>query len=97
MRRGRQAQIRSGLLLPWTVPPYGSLLAPACPRDPSRLRLDPVKAAVGTPSFAWYTEPQTANTLYGVAKRLTDAQFPTPMGQPRWNASSGRGILRNAV
>jgi site-specific DNA recombinase len=23
MRRGRQAQIRSGLLLPWTVPPYG--------------------------------------------------------------------------
>ena len=25
MRRGRQAKIRSGLLLPWTVPPYGGL------------------------------------------------------------------------
>ena len=50
-----------------------------------------------TQIFAWYTDPQTANTLYGVAKWLTDAQFPTPMGQPRWNASSVRGILRNAV
>ena len=97
MRRGRQAKIRSGLLLPWTVPPYGYLLDPECPRDPSRLRLDPIKAAVVTQIFAWYTDPQTANTLYGVAKRLTDAQFPTPMGQPRWNASSVRGILRNAA
>ena len=97
MRRGRQAKIRSGLLLPWTVPPYGYLLDPECPRDPSRLRLDPIKAAVVTQIFAWYTEPQTASTLYGVAKRLSDAQFPTPMGQPRWNASSVRGILHNQV
>src|SRR5262249_53476865 len=29
-RRGRQAKIRSGLLLPWTVPPYGYLLDPEC-------------------------------------------------------------------
>src|SRR2546428_12702512 len=43
MRRGRQAKVRSGLLFPWTVPPYGSLLDPECPRDPSRLRLDSVK------------------------------------------------------
>jgi len=52
---------------------------------------------VVTQIFAWYTEPQTASTLYGVAKRLSDAQFPTPMGQPRWNASSVRGILHNQV
>jgi len=97
MRRGRQAKIRSGLLLPWTVPPYGYLVDPECPRDPSRLRLDPVKAAVVTHIFAWYTEPQTPSTLYGVAKRLSDAQLPTPMGKPRWNASSVRGILCNAV
>src|SRR6516165_6481069 len=64
MRRGRQMKIRSGLLLPWTVPPYGYLLDPECPRDPSRLRIDPVKAAVVTQIFAWYTDPQTANTLY---------------------------------
>src|SRR5438552_12979166 len=63
MRRGRQAKIRSGLLLPWTVPPYGSLLNPACPRDPSRLRLDPIKAAVVTPICAWDTDPQMARTL----------------------------------
>ncbi len=97
MRRGRQAKVRSGLLLPWTVPPYGYLLDPECPRDPSRLRLDPVKAAVVTHIFAWYTEPQAPSTLYGVAKRLSDAQLPTPMGKPRWNASSVRGILCNAV
>jgi site-specific DNA recombinase len=97
MRRGRQAKIRSGLLLPWTVPPYGYLLDPEYPRDPSRLRLDPVRAAVVTHIFAWYTEPQTPSTLYGVAKRLSDAQLPTPMGKPRWNASSVRGILCNAV
>jgi site-specific DNA recombinase len=97
MRRGRQAKIRSGLLLPWTVPPYGYLLDPECPRDPSRLRRDPVKAAVVTHIFAWYTEPQRPSTLYGVAKRLSDAQLPTPMGKPRWNASSVRGILCNAV
>src|SRR6266849_3600411 len=97
MRRGRQAKVRSGLLLPWTVPPYGYLLDPECPRDPSRLRLDPVKAAVVTHIFAWYTEPQTPSTLYGVAKRLSDAQLPTPMGTPRWNASSVRGMLCNAV
>lgn len=97
MRRGRQATVRSGLLLPWTVPPYGYLLDPECPRDPSRLRLDPVKAAVVTHIFAWYTEPQAPSTLYGVAQRLSDAQLPTPMGKPRWHASSVRGILCNAV
>ena len=83
--------------LPWTVPPYGYLLDPECPRDPNRLRLDPVKAAVVTHIFAWDTEPQMSSTLYGVAKRLSDAQLPTPMGKPRWNASSVRGILCNPV
>lgn len=43
MRRGRQAKIRSGRLLPWTVPPYGYLLDPECPRETSRLRLDRVQ------------------------------------------------------
>jgi site-specific DNA recombinase len=97
MRRGRQAKIRSGQLLPWTVPPYGYLLDPECPRDPQRLRLDPVKAAVVTEIFAWYTDLQTPTTLYGVAKRLSDLHVPTPMGKPRWNVASVRGILRNPV
>lgn len=85
LRRGRQAKMRRGQLLPWTVPPSGSLLAPECPRDPQRRRLDPVKAAVVTAMFAWDTEPQTPTTLYGVATRLSDLHVPTPMGKPRWH------------
>jgi site-specific DNA recombinase len=53
MRRRRQAKWRSGQLLPWSVPPYGYVMDPERPRDPQRLRLDPVKAAVITEIFAW--------------------------------------------
>ena len=35
MRRGRRAKLRSGLLLPWTVAPYGYLLDPEHPRNAS--------------------------------------------------------------
>jgi site-specific DNA recombinase len=97
MRRGRQAKLRSGQLLPWSVPPYGYIMDPERPRDPQRLRLDPVKAAVITQLFAWYTAPQTPATLYSVAKRLTDDHIPTPRGGPRWNVASVRGILRSPV
>jgi site-specific DNA recombinase len=95
MRRGRHAKLRSGQLLPWTVAPYGYILDAEHPRDPSRLRIDPVKAAVVTQIFAWYSEPQTPVSLYSVAKRLSDAQVPTPTGKPRWNVASVRGILRS--
>lgn len=95
MRRGRQAKLRSGHLLPWSVAPYGYLLDPERPRDPSRLRLDPVKAAVVTQIFAWYTDHQTPASLYLVAKRLSDDQIPTPTSRRRWNVASVRGILRN--
>jgi len=74
MRRGRHAKLRSGQLLPWTVAPYGYLLDAEPPRDPSRLRIEPVKAAVVTQIFAWYSEPQPPVRLYSVAKRLSDAQ-----------------------
>jgi site-specific DNA recombinase len=55
-RRGRHAKRRSGQLLPWTRAPYGSLLDPARPRAPSRVRLAPVQAAVVEPMCAWYTD-----------------------------------------
>ncbi len=97
MRRGRQAKLRSGQLLPWTVAPYGYVLDPERPRDPQRLRLDPVKAAVVAQIFAWYTDPHTPATLYSVAKRLTEAQIPTRRGKPRWNVASVRGILCSPV
>jgi len=97
MRRGRQAKLRSGQLLPWTVAPYGYVLDPERPRDPQRLRLDPVKAAVVAQIFAWYTDPHAPATLYSVAKRLTEAQIPTRRGKPRWNVASVRGILCSPV
>jgi site-specific DNA recombinase len=65
MRRGRQAKLRSGQLLPWSVPPYGYLMDPERPRDPHRLRVDPVKAAVITQIFAWdYRPPDAGHPLW---------------------------------
>src|SRR5215831_70978 len=95
MRRGRQAKLRSGQLLPWTKAPYGYLLDPERPRDPSRVRPDAVKAAVVAQIFGWYTDHNLSVSLYWVAKRLSDAQIPTPSGRARWNVASVRGILRN--
>jgi site-specific DNA recombinase len=97
MRRGRQAKLRSGQLLPWTRAPYGYLLDPDRPRDPSRVRLDPVQAAVVEQMFAWYTDPGQTPSLYQVAKRLSEAQIPTPRGGTRWNVASVRGILRSPI
>jgi site-specific DNA recombinase len=95
MRRGRQAKLQSGILLPWTVAPYGYIMDPERPRDPSRLRIDPVKAAVVTQIFAWYTDLQQNVSLYWIAKTLSDDQVPTPKGGVRWNVATIRGILRN--
>jgi site-specific DNA recombinase len=92
MRRGRQAKLHTGQLLPWTRAPYGYILDPERPRDPSRVRLDPVKAAIVQQIFAWYTDPQTPASLYMVAKRLSDEHIPTPTGKVRWNVASIRGI-----
>jgi site-specific DNA recombinase len=97
MRRGRQAKLRSSQLLPWTRAPYGYLLDAERPRDPSRVRLDPVQAAVVEQMFAWYGDPSQPVSLYEVAKRLSTAQLPTPRGGKRWNVASVRGTLRSPV
>jgi site-specific DNA recombinase len=96
MRRGRQAKMQSGRLLPWTVPPYGYILDPDRPRDPSRVRLDMVKGEVVKQIFEWYTDPVQLGTLYTIAKQLMDTQVPTPAGGKCWNVASVRGILRNS-
>ena len=95
MRRGRQAKLRGGQLLPWTRAPYGYLLDPERPRDPSRVQIDPVQAAVVEHMFAWYTDPQQPISFYEVAKRLSEVQIPAPKGGKRWNVASVRGILRS--
>ena len=52
MRRGRQAPWRRGHLLPWRTAPSGDVLDPERPRDPQRLRREPVNAAVITQMWA---------------------------------------------
>ena len=93
MRRGRQAKLRAGTLLPWTRPPFGYRLDPERPRRADAVRVDPGEAALVAQLFDWYLEPQA--TIYRLARRLTDLGVPTPMGGPRWNTASVRGILRN--
>ncbi|HEX3308860.1 MAG TPA: recombinase family protein [Streptosporangiaceae bacterium] len=93
MRRGRQARLRAGTLLPWTTAPFGYRLDPDRPRLASAVRVDPGEAALVAQLFDWYLEPQA--TVYRLARRLTDLGVPTPRGGPRWNTASVRGILRN--
>src|SRR5215216_6339441 len=93
MRRGRQAKLRAGTLLPWTTPPFGYRLDPERPRDVAGVRVEPGEAVLVAQLFDWYLEPE--GTVYRLARRLTDLGVPTPTGKPRWNAASVRGILRN--
>jgi len=95
MRRGRRAKLRSGLLLPWTVAPYGYLLDPEHPRDASKVRLDPVKSEIVRQMFSWYTDTQRRCSLYWIAKELSDEGIRTPKGGIRWNVATIRGILRS--
>ena len=64
MRRGRQAKLRAGTLLPWTRAPYGYIMDPERPRDPGRVQIDPVKANIVRQIFAWYTDPETPVSLH---------------------------------
>ena len=69
MRRGRRAKLRSGLLLPWTVAPYGCLPDPEHPRDARKVRLDPVKSEIARQMFVWYTASQKRCSLYWSVSR----------------------------
>lgn len=93
MRRGRQAKIRAGQLLPWTRPPFGYRADPERPRAAAALEIDPVAAVVVRQVFAWYLEPQA--TLYGVAARLTASVIATPAGRagPRPASGTCSGIM----
>jgi site-specific DNA recombinase len=93
MRRGRQAKLRAGLLLPWTRAPYGYRLDPDRPRDPAGVRVEAAEAAVVQELFASYLEDGVG--LIGLAKLLSRRGLVTPTGQAHWNAATVRGILTN--
>jgi DNA invertase Pin-like site-specific DNA recombinase len=52
MRRGRQAKLRAGCLLPWSRAPYGYRLDPDRPRDPAGVTVEPTEAAMVQELFA---------------------------------------------
>jgi site-specific DNA recombinase len=93
MRRGRQAKLRAGSLLPWTRAPYGLRLNPDRPRDPTGVSVDAAESAIVAEMFAYYLED--GQTLFGLTKHLMAIQVPTPTGQMRWNVATIRGILTN--
>jgi site-specific DNA recombinase len=95
MRRGRLNKLRAGQLLPWTKAPYGYILDVERPRDPARLQVNEVEAAVVRQLFGWYTDTEQRMSLYAVAKRLSDDGLLTPSGGQRWNVATIRGILKN--
>jgi site-specific DNA recombinase len=95
MRRGRLAKLRAGQLLPWTKALYGYILDAEHPRDPARVQVNLVEAAIVRQIFAWYTDPEEKPSLYAMAKRLSDQGIPTPSGGQRWNVSSIREMLKN--
>src|SRR5215218_1899248 len=92
MRRGRQAKLRSGQLLPWTRAPYGYRRHPERPRDPAAVQLDPA-AAVVQELFAAYAAGGV--TLHTLAAQLTARGVPTPTGKPIWRPTTIRGLLTN--
>src|SRR5215218_838607 len=93
MRRGRQARLRSGQLLPWTRAPSGYRLHPERPRDPAAVGLDTVVAAVVQDLFAAYAAGGV--TLHTLAAQLTARGVPTPTGKPIWRPTTIRGLLTN--
>ena len=93
MRRGRQAKLRSGALLPWTHAPYGYRLHPERPRDATLLRVDEAQAALIQELFHTYAEGGVS--LYKLAVRLTERQIPSPTGCAHWTANTIRLILSN--
>ncbi len=78
MRRGRQQKYRAGILLPWTVPPYGYRVDPSRPRDPAGVRVEPAEAAVVAEMFEWYQQEQ--HSLVGLTKHLMRQHIPNPRG-----------------
>src|SRR5215218_11059263 len=93
MRRGRQAKLRAGCLLPWTRPPYGYRLDPDRPRDPAGVTLEAAEAAVVRELFAGYLEDHAS--LFGLAKHLEALGIASPGGRPRWSPTTLRGLLTN--
>jgi site-specific DNA recombinase len=95
MRRGREMKYRAGLLVPWTIPPYGLRGRADNPRDPKNIYIEEAEANQVREMFTWYSHP--GRTLYGLAEYLHDQGILNPKGQAYWNKSTIQHMLRNPV
>ena len=95
MRRGRQHKYRTGLLLPWTRPPYGYRLDPDHPRDPAGVRVEAAEGAIVSELFARYVQP--GQSLSSLSTHLKQLNVPTPTSKKRWSNGTLRRILTNPV
>ena len=93
MRRGRQRKLQAGLLVPWTIPPYGYRLHPDRPRDPAGGQIEPPEGAIVQALLVRSLEE--GGTLLGLAKDLLQRGSKSPRGHPRWSAASLHGLLSN--
>jgi site-specific DNA recombinase len=93
MRRGRLHKLQAGVLLPWTVPPYGYRLSLEHPRDPAGVWVEPGESVWVQEVFARYLAP--GSSLDGVAKWLMAQGVPTPTGKTVWHGSTLRRLLQN--
>jgi site-specific DNA recombinase len=93
MRRGRLHKLQSGLLLPWTRPPYGFRLDPERPRDPAGVHQD--EAAVVAMLFALYADERYS--LFGLTNKLRRDAITPPHAGRRWNVTTVRRILTNPI
>jgi len=93
MRRGRQARLRAGTLLPWTHLPYGYRVDLARPRNPSGVSIDPVAGAIVAELFAAYLADGA--TLGSLADELHRQGLSSPTGKAYWRPQSIRVILGN--
>jgi site-specific DNA recombinase len=92
-RRGRLAKLQSGLMLPWTRPPYGYRVDPDRPRDPAGVRTDPTEAALVAELFRWYAEQ--GRSFMAVAQHLHELGVRSPGGRAYWGMASIRAVLSN--
>ncbi len=80
MRRGRQARLRGGQLLPWTRAPYGYRLDPERPRDPAAVQVDPVGRRGGRKTSS-RRMPSRRGDPARAGRAATARRVPTPTGQ----------------
>ena len=93
MRRGRLRKLQAGVLLPWTVVPYGYLCSIEHPRDPAGVEINPVQAAVVREIFSRYGADHLS--LSQLSQHLHQAGVLSPTGKNYWTRTSLRSILKN--